>query len=237
MCILVSIGIRFGRFENSPSFKGLFSPEDLVYWVADILHLKIGTVYSDLQIGQKKQEKQTNTHHVWSFLLLPGLIDVLSIRIYISAFIHIYMHLYIRTLIVSIICIYLHVSLYPYVFIHHVRAHMYIYVHWCIHALMYICIYTSVSVHIYLCPYLFTHKYNYLLMYTCIRFQIGGRFLWANDNAQLAVGHIGDLIGDKYVYIPACLYIINISTVCICMCMHACILWWHDCRHVCDVYL
>ena len=28
--------------------------------------------------------------------------------------------------------------------------------------------------------------------------QIGGLFLWPNDNAQLAVGHIGDLIGDRY---------------------------------------
>lgn len=33
-------------------------------------------------------------------------------------------------------------------------------------------------------------------------FQIGGRFLWPNDNAQLAVGHIGDLIGDRPLFMP-----------------------------------
>ena len=29
-----------------------------------------------------------------------------------------------------------------------------------------------------------------------------GRFLWANDNAQLAVGHIGDLIGERPLFMP-----------------------------------
>jgi len=33
-------------------------------------------------------------------------------------------------------------------------------------------------------------------------FQIGGKFLWPNDNAQLAVGHIGDLIGDRPLFMP-----------------------------------
>ena len=35
-----------------------------------------------------------------------------------------------------------------------------------------------------------------------VLFQIGGRFLWANDNAQLAVGHIGDLIGELPLFMP-----------------------------------
>lgn len=33
-------------------------------------------------------------------------------------------------------------------------------------------------------------------------FQIGGMFLWPNDNAQLAVGHIKDLIGDRPLFMP-----------------------------------
>ncbi len=35
-----------------------------------------------------------------------------------------------------------------------------------------------------------------------VLFQIGGRFLWANDNAQLAVGHVGDLIGELPLFMP-----------------------------------
>ena len=35
-----------------------------------------------------------------------------------------------------------------------------------------------------------------------IVFQIGGMFLWPNDNAQLAVGHIKDLIGDRPLFMP-----------------------------------
>jgi len=33
-------------------------------------------------------------------------------------------------------------------------------------------------------------------------FQIGGKFLWPNDKAVLAVGHINDLIGDRPMFMP-----------------------------------
>eukprot|EP00291_Cryptomonas_curvata_P020761 CAMPEP_0172165816 /NCGR_PEP_ID=MMETSP1050-20130122/8625_1 /TAXON_ID=233186 /ORGANISM="Cryptomonas curvata, Strain CCAP979/52" /LENGTH=561 /DNA_ID=CAMNT_0012836335 /DNA_START=256 /DNA_END=1937 /DNA_ORIENTATION=- len=33
-------------------------------------------------------------------------------------------------------------------------------------------------------------------------FQIGGKLLWPNDNAVLAVGHLNDLIGDKPLFMP-----------------------------------